>query len=420
MLNPFKYRIDGGALYFAILVILLLSIFSSGFMLLNRLWFHENTIFTKITQLNDNLDAAELLIKAQPDMAIPGETRDVDIFSDSSVVNIRAEKWGLLRLVKLSTGWRRLTLERTALYAETELNQYSLYLTDNNKFLSLVGRCFLNGDCFLPELGIRAGEIDGETFIGKKLIDGRIYKSGRMLPQLANVLVEPLSRYWDKEYSFTDSVITINELNRNPISSVSFNSSTNVIDCGKNAILQEVSLSGNIVVIATDTLKIASSARLEDIILIAKTIIVGDNVKGTFQLFAKEKIIIGDNCLMRYPSFAVCLSKQMPAYIVIGKNCSILGGIIIDSDSDNSDSNYLLMSEGDRLTGLVYVNGKVGFSGRVEGSLYCNNFFINTPRAYYENFLKDAVIDSQSVLAKFGSFVLDGKPDKLKMVKLCL
>jgi hypothetical protein len=420
MIMPFRHKIEGGALFLAIFVILILSILSAGFILLNRLWFHENTIFTKMTQLNDHLDAAEIIIREEPDLTVYGETRTIDIFEDSTEINLHTEQWGLLRLVKLSTSWRNLKLDRAVLYAGADNKHCSLYLTDNNKFLSLVGKCFLNGDCYIPASGIRAGEIDGETFLGNKFIEGTIYKSNKKLPSLNKDLIEPFSDYWDNKYRTNDSVININDFIRNPKSSVSFNTCTTVINCGNNIYLQDVSLSGNIILIASDTIRIAPSAKLEDIVLFAKTIIVSANVRGTFQLFAKEKIVVSDNCMLDYPSFAVCFSNYVPAQIIIGKNSSILGGLIIDSHSENSDKNSLIMSEGVWLTGLVYVNGKVGFAGHIEGSLYCNSFFINTARAYYENFLKDAVIDPQTVPAQFGSFVIDNTPQKLKVVKQCL
>lgn len=420
MINPIKYRLNGGALYYAILVIMLLSIFSSGFILLNRLWFHENALFLKNTELNDNIDSASEWLKIKPDLVIPGETIELDIFGDSSIVKIEAEKWGLLRLVKFNAQWRSLNIERIALYSGTNKNRYALYLTDNNKFLSLVGKCAIKGNCSLPALGIRAGEIDGGTYLSEKMIDGRIDKSGTALPKLSRDLLVPWSGYWNKEFRTADSITGIGDLIRNPVSSVPFSSNTKVIDCGRNVCLQNITLSGNIIVVAKDTIIIAPSARLQDILIFAKTIIVANEVKGAFQLFATDKISIGDNCLMRYPSFVVCVANKTPAKITIGKNSAVNGGILIDSVSDSTDTNQLEMSEGNKLIGTVYINGKVGFAGQIDGNLFCNSFFIDTPRAYYENFLKDAVIDSQSIPAGFGSFAIDGLPDKLKLVKLCL
>jgi hypothetical protein len=420
MIKLLQYKLNGGALYYAIVVILLLSLFSSGFILLNRLWFHENALFFKTTELNDNLDSAEEWLKIQPGLVTAGETKELDIFGDSSMVTIEAKKWGLLRLIKSSARWRSLNINRTVLYSGLNNHRPALYLTDNNKFLSLVGKCVITGDCNLPALGIRAGEMDGGTFTGKRMIDGKIYQSEKMLPELSPGLFKPLSGYWDKSFSANDSIVSITDLTRNPVSTVSFNSDTKVINCGKNVCLQNISLSGNIIVVATDTLTITSSVRLQDILVFANTIIVADDVHGAFQLFARHTISIGENCILRYPSFAVCHAKQTVAKITLGKNSIVSGGIIIDSDTEHAGSNRLEMGGGSKLTGTVYVNGEVGFAGQIDGSLFCNKFYIDTPRAYYENFLKDAVIDSQSTPARFGSFAINDSPDKLKLVKLCL
>ncbi|HEY3390347.1 MAG TPA: hypothetical protein VGK38_12285 [Prolixibacteraceae bacterium] len=420
MVSLLKYKINGGALYYAIIVILLLSLFSSGFILLNRLWFHENVLFLKNTELNDNLDSADEWLKIQTGLVVPGETKALDLFGDSSIVTIDAEKWGLLRIIKSSARWRSLVISRTALYSELNNERTALYLSDNNKFLSLVGKCVITGDCHLPSLGIRAGEMDGGTFIGKKMIDGKIYQSENALPNLSPELLQPWSGYWDKTFRTADSIVGIADLTRNPLSSVSFSSDTKVIDCGRNVFLQNVNLSGNIIVVASDTITITQSAHLQDVLVFANTIIVGNMVKGAFQLFARNKISIGDSCIMRYPSFVVCYAKQNIAKVTIGKNSIVSGGIIINSVSDNPGSNRLEMSDGNKLSGTVYVNGEVGFAGRIDGTLYSNKFFIDTPRAYYENFLKDAIIDSQSIPAKFGSFAINNLPDKLKLIKLCL
>ena len=72
MIRPLKHKLNGGALYYAIVVILLLSLFSSGFILLNRIWFHENVLFLKNTELNDNLDSASEWLKIQPGLVASG------------------------------------------------------------------------------------------------------------------------------------------------------------------------------------------------------------------------------------------------------------------------------------------------------------------------------------------------------------
>ena len=81
MINPLQYKLNGGALYYSIVVILLLSLFSSGFILLNRLWFHENALFLKNTELNDNLDSATEWLSVQPNLVAPGQTKELDILA---------------------------------------------------------------------------------------------------------------------------------------------------------------------------------------------------------------------------------------------------------------------------------------------------------------------------------------------------
>lgn len=420
MFDSLKYKLSGGALYYAIVVLLLLSLISSGFILLNRLWFQENTLFLKNMELNDRLDSAQEWIKIQPGLVRTGETKQLNLFDDSSVVMVASETWGLLRLIRYTARWNSLTIKRTALYSELSNDARALYLADKNKFLSLIGKSIIKGDCSLPALGIRAGEMDGGTFTGKTMVDGKIYQSEKYIPPVSYDLLDSWRGYWDKKFRPSDSIVSANDLSRHPVYAVSFNSPAKVINYPKSAVLQNTSLSGNIIVVATDTITIQPSAQLNDVLVFANTIIVANNVKGSFQLFARRHISIGDQCVLQYPSFSICFAQEKTAKITIGKKSAVWGGILIDSETENTGSNRLEMGEDCRLTGTVYVNGEVGFSGRIDGSLYCNGFYHETPRAYYENFLKDAFIDLNSREARFGSFAVDGMQEELKFVKLCL
>lgn len=416
----FRNKVSGGALYYAIVVLLLLSLVSSGFILLNRLWFQENVLFFQYTALNDRLDSADEWLKIQPGLVEPDETKNLDLYGDSSLVTLEAKSWGLLRLVKSSARWNSLTIQRTTLYSALSNDPRALYLSDKNKFLSLVGKCVINGDCSLPALGIRAGEMDGGTFTGKTMVDGQIFQSEKYLPPLSYNLLQPWRSYWNQQFRPTDSIVGANDLVRHPVSAVSFNSPTKVINYPKSAVLQNIALTGNIIVVAKDTITILPSAQLKDVLVFANTIIVSNDVTGAFQLFARSRLSIGERCMLHYPSFAVCFAQQNTAKVTIGKNSTVIGGTLIDSKTESLAANRLEMSDGCRLTGTVYVNGEVSFSGRIHGSLYCNGFYLETPRAYYENFLKDAVIDLNSREAGFGSFVVGDMPDELKFVKRCL
>jgi|GEM_PF-1747263 len=420
MKGLFKNQLRGGALYYAVVVTLLLSMIAMGFILLNRLWFREEVLFSKNRTLNDDLDSASELLMAKPGLVNPGETKEIDLYGDSSLVKIEVKKWGLLRLINTSAQWRSLLLQRASLYSELMKKPDALYLSDRNKFLSLVGKCTIKGDCSLPALGIRAGEMDGGTFTGKRMIDGKIYQSGKSLPGLSPDLLRDWSGYLDKKYRKDDSIVKVNILGRNPVIRNSFREETLVLDGGKKLSLQNMDLSGNIIVVAEDTLLIDSSARLQDVLVYAKTIILSDEVKGAFQLYARNNISIGSHCTLRYPSFAVCLARHTPCKITLGQGSSVIGGILINSEDDVKGANRLEMTEGNKLAGMIYVEGEVCFNGEVYGNMYCNSFYLDTPRAYYENFLKDAVIDSRSVQAKFGSFVTAEGPHQLKFIKQCL
>ncbi|WP_153638561.1 hypothetical protein [Prolixibacter sp. NT017] len=421
--KPFRkrpgYGLKGGALYFAILVLLLLSVLSSFFILLERLWNEEDVQYIKNVELNDRIESAAEWLHADPSLVRPEETKELTLFEDSVFVEIGVRPWGMLRIANYRTQWHRMEKEYTELLAAEDEPSYALYLTDQNKYLSLVGQSSLMGKCQLPHLGIRSGNIRGRTFEGEKLVDGNVSPSDTRLPALSEHFQDFAAAYLNGDFTKQDSVIALSKVERNGLHQFSFHHKTCVINCGGSAYLDNVQLEGNAVVLARDTLVVSPGAQLENTILIARVIRVEDKVTGRFQAFATKEITIGKDCRLNYPSFLVCLNNRTPGKITFGKKSTVIGGIALNGKNEEHKNNLLFLDEDDHLAGTVYVNGDVHFTGRIDGRLYCNRFVIDTPRAFYENIIVDGIIDNTSTPALFGSFSVSDQPFQLKQVAIC-
>ena len=412
-------RLKGGALYFAILVLLLLSVLSSFFILLERLWNEEDVQYIKNVELNDQIDSAAEWLHADPSLVQPGETKELTLFEDSVPVAISVRSWGMLRIANYRTQWHRMVKDYTELLAADDKPTYALYLTDQNKYLSLVGQSSLVGDCKLPHLGIRSGNIRGRTFEGEKLVDGTVSPSDTRLPALSEHFQEFAAAYLNGDFTKQNSVIALSKVERNGLHQFSFHHKTCVINCGGSAYLDNVQLEGNAIVLARDTLIVSSGAKLTNTILIARVIQMEDKVTGRFQAFATKEITVGKDCRLNYPSFLVCLNNHTIGKISLGKNSTVIGGVVLDGKNEEHKNNLLFLDEDDHLAGTVYVNGDVHFIGRIDGRLYCNRFIIDTPRAFYENIIVDGIIDNTSIPASFGSFSVSNQPFQLKQVAVC-
>ena len=149
---------------------------------------------------------------------------------------------------------------------------------------------------------------------------------------------------------------------------------------------------------------ISNKKFLNDIILVAPIIEIENNFHGRIQCFATDTILIGDHCILSYPSSLVVLrsDKSSNNTLISIKNYSTINGDIITYDpyQDINKFSLLKIEENTIIKGRVYVYGTIDLKGMLFGSLYTNKIILNTVSSVYENYLLNATIDA-SQLSKY-------------------
>jgi hypothetical protein len=288
-------------------------------------------------------------------------------------------------------------------------------MPDRNQFISLVGNSFIRGDCYLSRLGVRKGNAEGRNFEGPFLHKGELFLSKEELPEINDNLLSYISPYQQGNFQKSDSLCYYEDMETGERVAQSFSQKTLFVQSAGKLVLDRDSFEDNIILYSTDTIEVWPSAQLVNILLMGKVIIFQKGYKGVLQAFAREKLLVGDNCNIAYPGFLMCNGDS--ASIEIGKAAKVNGGVICHSASKEKSS--LIIGKGAQIIGKVYVNGDCRFEGSITGSLYCDCFVKKTDRAFYENFLIDCSINENELPNEYASFCITDSIYELKTVKEC-
>ena len=414
----FSFRLKGGALYYAIFVMLILSMI--GLMLLSylELTFKEDALFYKTTKLEDDVDSAIELLCCQPELVTPGEKKEIDLYEDGeSIVSIEVQRWGILRKAMVTAQWRTQTVSKTVLLSEKEKERIALWMPEHYRYVSLVGKSYINGNCYLSELGLRKGNAEGRYFEGPYLHKGKLNRSSKEMLTPDSQLLEYLERYSKGDFHVNDSVIPAKRGTSNDCAH-SFSSKTIVVNGGNAMHLTNGNFQGNVVLYARDSIVVNKGAMFDWPILISKVVVINPGFEGRLQVIADSIIKVGSNCNLKYPSFLMTLNRKPNVSVEIKDKSEIKGGIMVYSFNPEEGKTRLTLGKGTNVFGKAYVNGDISLAGNIIGSLYGDRFVLITPRAFYENFMVDCTIDESKLPKEFSSFCLDQELQKLRVVSL--
>ena len=101
--------------------------------------------------------------------------------------------------------------------------------------------------------------------------------------------------------------------------------------------------------------------------------------------------------LLKYPSVLGLIETLIPneysAEILIGAKSQVLGSVFAISEAPNFRMPVQISIDKDaEVDGLVYCQGRTQLKGTVNGNLYTQKFYLETPSSKYENHLLDAKI----------------------------
>lgn len=302
-----------------------------------------------------------------------------------SRVRIAARPWGLYEAVRIEASDPRIASVRLFGSAGALPESCTFWYATEAASLTLTGRTALHGRLRLPRHGVQYGQIRSVFFSGERIGGTQAGYAGKELPALRPRARQPV----DSLFSLLDRPD-----NREPVPdslSVAFGDpAPRLLDASN--MVQGTRIEGMAVLLG-DEVVIDSDCRLQNILVVGRTIRVGDGFRGSAQLFASDTILVGKDVTLGYPS-GVFVARDNPGrYAEIGPGSRVEGYAIVDGDgpADVKRANY----RQDRtavVRGLLWVDGAAQVQGIVSGCLVANRLAYYSSEGYYEDMLYDLTL----------------------------
>jgi cytoskeletal protein CcmA (bactofilin family) len=406
VIHPKKIR--ASAMQLAILVSTIIAILLGSFLTLSQTHLFFNTQSKILLNVIDSTNAGiEYSLDADHKIS-----DSIAIQSDIYSTEIKKTSWGGYLIIISTASVKTKSFSKTALIGgKVTQPALGVYLSEEKLPLVLVGNAKIEGDAYLSDLGIKPGIISGHYFNGKELVRGNISTGKGALPELDPAWLENIESLQKYIPSNLDIVIQRDAINKN-----SFFENTQYI-YENNAITLKETYIGNIVIKSDTEVIISQDAHLTDVIVIAPKITIQKGFEGSAQFISEEKITLGENVRLTYPSSLIVLydkdeeGKPVPKGkepIFIADNSSIEGTVIyLDERKDkkdnrmNSVTNVSIAPQG-TINGNVYCQGNVELMGTVVGAVFTNRFVAREFGSVYINHIYNGKILGRDIEPEFG------------------
>ena len=412
-------KIRSGALQFVLFVGAIIAVLLLSFVLVT----YSHILFKKRTDITIDLiqatnSAFERTLTTPFSQEEVVEAKDVGGFQ----ANIQSKYWGLLELRTVAAKKGKLGFTKIGLVGHAQAERPALYLQDNQRPMVIVGNARINGTAHLPQRGIKMGNIGGYGYTQPQLVYGRKLPSQAQLPPLEDALQTQITRLSNP--FFEPQGIKI-DLQKGTILKNSFRDETQIIK-GNIVQLEDLELTGNILVWATQRIVVHPSAKLRDVVLVAPHIEIQDFTKGNFQALASQHIAVGQQCQLHYPTVLAInkgRSKQdieaqsLQPGIHLEKGTWVTGMLLyLDENESNQPQVHVQIEEQAMVNGEVYCTQNLELKGNVNGSVFTNAFVAAEKGSFYLNHLYNGQIDASLLPAEYGGLYL-GDEHKTMVMK---
>jgi hypothetical protein len=308
------------------------------------------------------------------------------------------KSYGLLNILTARSFVANDTVTSVHFAAASGKDNLCVYLTNMDRPLTYSGDVKLIGDKKLPSDFIKPVYIDNKP--NNLENTGATAIADKMLPDISENIKKAFAGLSAKK-------VLLKEVPQND--GVYYNSFARpTIEIALEDPVLNVSLKGNIIISSKDSIVVKSSASLNDVILNAPKIILEDNFKGVVQVFATQKINVGNNVELAYPS-SLCVNNTTleKSSITIKNNSKIYGAVVlygnvtidIPKNSVDIDKDVILVCD-------IYCSGELTLRSNVYGSVYTNKFVHKTAASGYDNCLADLEINPSKRPVHFVSMPL--------------
>jgi hypothetical protein len=412
MINVLK-RIGGSTLVLTVIIALALSIICMSLVLLayfNRNLQSQTLIYEK---LSNNTESAISIVLADTTVRT-NQSDTLDLYNDGKdSVLVTREIWGLFGIATVNAFQNKFTYQRSFMFgaALPDYMNACLYIADHKRSVSVVGNTKLIGDAYLSGLGIKPSYIAQRGYNRDRLIEGEIKKSDEHLPPLNSTYIQyiltQLKLVDDSSYGEGGITVLPSESLKQ-----SFSDSTVLMSFSGEIILRDQNIKGKVMIFSDSIIEVGETAILENVILVAPVIKFGKAFAGNVQAFARDSIVVQDECSFRYPSALVLAktkSNTLQPVIKIGNRCHFDGILLTTTDDvDDIYKTYIEVGKESLICGILYSMGFVQMKGNLKGILLTDFLIYKADNITFDNHLVDVTIDRHAMSRYFlGSSIFD-------------
>ncbi|MFZ5551647.1 MAG: hypothetical protein ACOZCO_00920 [Bacteroidota bacterium] len=402
----FGSKLKAGSLLYVLVIALLGGIFSSFLLLKFDLSNRETQFYLQEYKLERNAHSGIQYVMAAGDQMNENEEIELDLGQpENEKVIVKKRSWGIFSLAVCHSSIGEKSIKKSALLGAcgSEKEKATLYLADLERPLSICGDAKLEGNCYLPEQGIKRAYIEGQNYSGDQLLYGRQLKSGREIPALDISFLETGLRYIENKIPEYDSVVAFKNLETDTVKNSFFNR-TLVLHENGLLFLNSGIYSGNIIFVATKKIVVKPGVKLENVLLFAPEIEIENDNGSFFQAFAGEQLLVKEKSKLFYPSvLGVFLKKNhIPAeeiknefLVHLEKGAEVTGTLVALKEKGNEKNKVIVsLAEEAKLYGEIYSQDMMEIKGEMNGTAYCQKFYLKTTSSTYENHLLGGKLSS--------------------------
>ncbi|WP_040278286.1 hypothetical protein [Psychroserpens damuponensis] len=404
-------KLKAGTLQLVTFIMVVIALLLASFLILNHVHkqfrlqtFHTiEMIHLSNTGISHSLSQVDTII----------DTLTIPLFDEAyKSLKIKTDFWGIYEKVYSQASIKQKTFSKIALIGkEQSQTKTALYLKDNNRPLVVVGHTKIKGQTYLPERGVKSGNISGHAYYGQTFLDG-VTKTIQDFPKLSSDLRAHINSL-AKQYTENQNDVMYFGLNTRKVVN-SFKNKLLITYSLNDIELSEIHLSGYIIIQSNTKIIVDETSTLKDVILIAPVIEVKKNVNSTFQALATERIIVAENVKLNYPSALVLLNDNKKEnyktshFLEIKSNSHIKGSVLCLGKTQKNNTDIQLKIDNNVLVeGEIYCQQNLELRGTVVGSVYTNNFIVKENGTTYQNHLYNGKINANLLTIQYVGLAFD-------------
>ena len=370
--------IKAASISYAVFMAALTALFCYGLVLVFSLNTNLEDHYQAQTDLVQDRFSALAYARAEFKELEPGEWLEGPGLRAGITHRFKKQPWGLFWNLSVQSIRQSDSVKQNFLVApQMEQNDPTLYLRDNDEPLKLSGKTEIEGLIKCSSRSIKRLRINSDTKM-EIVQNGPVERADKFLPKIE--LPELQIDLSDVEELYDSTELDL---------IIGFDQAVTVYSAGSR--LENIKLKGHILVESTDTLTVAATAELQDVIVRAPKVIVEKGFEGTVQIIAEREIELGDEVVLHYPSALVVKTQGASnSAILVGEECKVSGAIVLDKMGANGSQEHIIQIGLDsEVTGQIYCGGVLELYGDVNGQVVSSQLLYQTNTTKYTNLLKD-------------------------------